>query len=209
MSALHLDGFKPFFPIYTGSLNYSHTFNSWFDISAGLYGYLVNSSLTDTLFGSFLYSDITLGIDWRLLYSKISIGGLKMDQSQFYLQFRNSRYFQTPDIFGGKANISFDPYVNIIWGTLITAETITTTDTTVSTFPPFGKGRFKSQTNTETIYGRDFRSLEIDFGLPVSVNFDFMSIEIEAGYVLPLFSDTYYQSTRGFLILASAYLTIF
>ena len=208
LSSMHLSGFKPFLSVYTGSLNYTHTFNSWFDIAAGLYGYHVAPGLRDTLFGSFIYSDLTLGIDWRLLYSKLSVGGLVMDQSQLYLQFRNSRYFQGPDIFNGKATISLDPYINIIFGTYITAETITITDTVVSTFPPFGAGRSKIKTSSETVYTRDFRIMEIDFGLPVSIDFDFVSLEVETGFVLPLINDEYYQSSKGFLLMLSAYFKI-
>lgn len=208
VSAMHLGGFKPFFPLYTGSLSYNHAFNTWFDISAGLYGYYVNPDLRDTLFGNFIYADLTLGVDWRLLYSKISLGGLKMDQSQLYFQIRNSRYFQTPDILNGKATISFDPYVNLIWGTVTSAETITGADTVVSTVPPFGRGKPNTQTNSSTIYSETFRLMEIDFGLPVSFNFDLMSVEIEAGYVLPLNSDPSYQSSKGFLFLVSAFLKI-
>ena len=208
LSAMHLSGFKPIFPLCTGSLSYSHIFNSWFDISAGLYGYLVNPSLKDTLFGNFIYTDLTLGVDWRLLYSKISLGGLKMDQSQFYFQVRNSRYFQTPDILQGKATISFDPYVNLIWGTITNAETITSSDTIVSTLPLFGRGKPGNQTTSETVYTSDFRLMEIDFGLPVAINFDYMSVEVEAGYVLPLISDPNYRSSKGFLFLVSVFLKI-
>lgn len=208
LSTMHLDGFKPFFPLNTGSLSYSHTFNSWFDISAGIYGYYVNPSLRDSLFDNFIYADLTLGVDWRLLYSKISLGGLKMDQSQFYFQVRNSRYFQTPDILNGKATLSFDPYVNLIWGNITTAETVNNSDTTVSILPPFGQGKPGNQTSSETVYTNDFRLMEIDFGLPISINFDFMSVEVEAGYVLPLSSDPYYQSSKGFLFLVSAFMKI-
>lgn len=208
VSAMHLANFKPFFPLYTGSLSYSHTFNSWFDIAAGIYGYSVNPSLQDSLFGNFIYTDLTLGVDWRLLYSKISLGGLKMDQSQLYFQVRNSRYFQTPEILNGKVTISFDPYVNFIWGTITTAETVSNSDTTVSTLPPFGQGKPGKKAPSGTTYTSDFRLMEIDFGLPVSFNFDLMSIEIEAGYVLPLNSDPYYQSSKGFLFLVSAFMKI-
>ena len=76
VSAVHLSGLNPFLSFYIGSLNYSHVFNNWFDISAGVSRYQVVPSLTDTLFNSFTYGDITLGFDWKLLYSKISVGGL-------------------------------------------------------------------------------------------------------------------------------------
>lgn len=209
LSSIHLSGYSPLLPINSGSATWSHVFNSWFDITAGLYGYLVAPSLRDSLFGNFLYSDVTLGVDWRILYSKISAGGLFSDYSQAYLQFRNSRYFETPDIFRGKANISFDPYINIIAGTIITAETVTTTDTVFSTFPPFGKPGDRVETTSSTVYSRSFGLLEADIGLPVSLNFNKFTLEVEAGYVLPLNSDYSEYISKGFILMASAYFRIF
>lgn len=209
ISSIHLSGFSPILPINSGSVSWSHVFNSWFDISAGLYGYLVAPSLRDSLFGNFLYSDLTLGFDWRILYSKISLGGIVSAYSQAYVQFRNSRYFETQDIFGGRANISFDPYFNIIAGTIITAETVTSSDTVSSGFPPFGKPFGIPAATSSTIYSRRFGLLEADFGLPVSLNFNKFSIEVEAGYVLPLSSDYSAYISKGFVLTASAYFRIF
>lgn len=210
--ATGISGLDPFISMYSGSLTFNHTFNTWIDISAGLSSYYVPPSLRDTLFSNFVYTDFTTGIDWRFLYSKISVGALLADQSQIYLQFRNSRYFQTGDFFRGKANISFDPYINLIAGTYSTAETITGTDTVVSSVPPFGKGRKKSPPNqpgSQTIYSRNFTMMELDFGLPVSLNFNLFTFEVEAGYLLPLSSDQYFASSEGFILLVSAYFRIF
>src|SRR4030042_5133464 len=68
-SAVHLDDRNPFMAFYIGSLSYSHTFNSWFELSAGLYRYQFAPSLVDTFFNSFFYGDLTLGFDWKILYS--------------------------------------------------------------------------------------------------------------------------------------------
>ena len=106
----------PLLAFYTGSLNYNHAFNSWFDISAGVYRYQVHPSLADTLLRNFTYGDLTLGIDWRLIYSKISVGTLLSDENQTYFQIRNSRYFQTPEFSRKKFYISFDPYINLLLG---------------------------------------------------------------------------------------------
>ena len=209
LSSIHLSGYSPLLPINSGSATWSHVFDSWFDISAGLYGYVVAESLRDSLFGNFLYSDVTLGVDWRILYSKISVGGLISDYPQAYLQFRNSRYFATSDIFRGKANISFDPYINIIAGTIIIAETVTTTDTVFSTFPPFGKPGGRIETTSSTTYSRSFGLLEADIGLPVSLNFNKFTIEVEPGYILPLNPDYSEYISRGFILMASAYFRIF
>ena len=81
VSAVHLSAADPLAAFYIGSLSYSHPFNDWFDISAGIYRYQVDPSLTDTLFGSFNYGDLTLGFDWNILYTKISAGALFSEES--------------------------------------------------------------------------------------------------------------------------------
>ena len=141
VSAVHLSGLNPFLSFYIGALNYTHVFNNWFDISAGVSRYQVVPSLTDTLFNSFTYGDLTLGFDWKLLYSKISVGGLFSTESQAFFQFRNSRYFQTPELFKGKASISFDPYVNLLLGTVTEVETNTETTSYYSISSPYRKWR--------------------------------------------------------------------
>jgi hypothetical protein len=131
-STFHLDAYDPFLSFSTFSLIYNHTFNSWFDIALSASRYQVNKELTDTLFSSFFYVDATLGFDWKILYTKISAGTILAESSSLYCQLRNSRYFETPSFMSGKAYFSFDPYVNMLFGTL----TETKDGTTVIT-PPF------------------------------------------------------------------------
>jgi hypothetical protein len=132
VSAVALPGQNEFPAFYIGSLSYSHTFNSWFDISAGLYRYQFSKSMLDSLFDNFFYGDITLGFDWKLLYSKISVGSLFSYGNQGYVQVRNSRYFQTPAFSRKKVYFSFDPYVNLLFGSLTRIETSTDTIITIS-----------------------------------------------------------------------------
>ena len=209
-SAVHLSGLNPFLAFYIGALNYSHVFNSWFDLAASAYRYQVPSSLTDTLFSSFTYGDLTLGFDWKLLYSKLSVGGLFSEENQAYFQFRNSRYFQTPEFLKGKANISFDPYANLLFGTLIEVET--STETSVVASSPGRKWRLYNTTpvtTTNTFSSKKFGIMEIDFGLPVALNTDYMTIEAEVNYVLPLYDDPVYRSPKGFVFLLSGFFRIF
>ena len=210
VSAVHLSGLDPFLAFNIGALNYSHTFNSWFDIAAGVYRYQVPSSLTDTLFSSFTYGDLTFGFDWKLLYSKLSVGGLFSEENQAYFQIRNSRYFQTPEFFNGKANISFDPYANLLFGTLIEVET--STETSVVASSPGRKWRLNNTTQgsaTNTSSSGKFGIMEIDFGLPVDFNTDIMTIEAEVNYVIPLYNDPVYRSPKGFVFLLSGFFRIF
>lgn len=229
VSAFHLANHDPYAAFYAGSLSYSHTFNSWFDMSLSASGYQVAPSLQETLFGNFIYSDLTVGIDWKLLYSKLSAGWLYTNESSMYYQVRNSRFFATPLFLKKKAFISFDPYVNILFGTLSTIQTSTDTITTASY--PFYKGTNGagngngagsgtgtgtntgsaaiSQTVTNSTLSTKFGLLEIDLGVPVSFNTDRLTLEFEPAYVLPMYDETYFPGTKGFLFMVSCYIKIF
>ena len=200
-------GFSPVLAYYSIGLSFNHTFNSWFDISTGLSRYNVAESLRDTLFNNFTYGDATLGVDWRILYSKLSVGGLwSSGESQFYLQTRHSRYFETPSFAGDKAFFSFDPYVNILLGNLISIETAEGTTTTVS--PGYRPWR-NNGTGSSSTYTETFGLMEIDFGLPIAFSYDFFTLEIEPGYIWPFYSESEATGMKGFLFMASAFFRIF
>jgi hypothetical protein len=207
VSAIHLKNLNPFLAFYTGSVNYSHAFNSWFDISAGIYRYQVVPSLTDTLFSSFTYADIAFGIDWKLIYTRLSGGGVFSDDNMAYFQIKNSRYFQIPSLFKGKADISFDPYLNLLFGTIIEAET--SPGKTITITAPFRRWRLEGIGTTITTSTRKFGIMEIDFGLPVAFNTDRFTIEAEASYIIPVYQDQDYPGTRGFIFLLSGYFRFF
>jgi hypothetical protein len=201
-----LNDFTPLLAYYSLDLSFNHTFNSWFDIGLSLSRYNVAESLEDTLFSSFTFANATLGFDWRILYTQISAGGIFAEDDWFYLQTRNSRYFETPSFAGDKAFFSFDPYVNLIFGTIISVET--TEGTTTSTFP--GHGGWKKPPQGSSInYSERFGLMEMDFGLPIAFNYDFFTFEVEPGYVFPFYSDTETPDAEGFLLLLSAFFRIF
>ncbi len=198
--------FRPFLAWYSLDLSFHHTFNSWFDIDLSLSRFNVAESLRDTLFSGFTYANSTLGFDWRILYTQLSFGGLLSEESRFYLQARNSRYFETPSFANEKAFFSFDPYMNVLLGKTVSVETVEGTKTTIS--PGYRPWKKPSQ-GSSTRYTEKFRPMEIDFGLPVAFSYDFFTLEIEPGYVLPLYSDTGTTGMKGFLFLLSAYFRIF
>jgi len=206
-----ISNFSPFTAFYSLGLNFSHAFNSWFDISTGISHYNVAESLRDTLFSNFTYADATLGFDWRILYTKLSAGGLFSDGSQLYLQTRHSRYFETPSFARDKAFFSFDPYVNILLGKMVTIESSTgVTETTISPgYKPWRRKNQGSGTTPPASYSESFGLMEIDFGIPVAFSYDFFTIEIEPGYVIPLYSDSGTSGTEGFLLMASIFFRIF
>ena len=207
ISAVHLSNYSPFLAFYTGSISYTHVFNSWFDIALSFSRYQVAPSLADTLFDSFFYGDLTLGFDWKLIYTKISAGALFSDETMGYLQLRNSRYFQTPEFTKKKLFFSFDPYFTILLGPLAKVET--TEGKTVTLSPPFKKGGKYGQTTSYTTISTKFGLMEMDFGVPVSFNSTNFTIEAEPGYIIPLYDDPVYPGLKGFVFMLSGYLRIF
>ncbi|MGB8489892.1 MAG: hypothetical protein WCE64_02430 [Bacteroidales bacterium] len=208
ITPVNLSGFDPWMAFFIASVSYNHVFNSWFDISTSAYRYQVAPSLRNTLFNNFTYGDLTLGFDWKLLYTKVSVTGLLADENQSYFQIRNSRYFQTPEFFKGKADISFDPYVNVLFGTLEEITTTTLPDITVAS-PGHGWSRYYTGTSTISSTSRKFGPLEADFGLPVAFNTSFMTLEAEVDYILPFYNESVYPGSKGFVFLFSAFFRIF
>jgi len=146
-SSFYMPDLDPAAPAFNSiSISYNHEFTKWLDISAGAYRYMVKPTLTDTLFNNFNYADITLGIDWKILYTEVSYGGFLIKDAPTYLQVKNSHYFETPSFFKGKANISFYPYANILFGGLVNekitegTEVITTTSTIINPASLSGSG---------------------------------------------------------------------
>jgi len=214
VSTFHLSAFDPLLAYHTFSLNYSHVFNSWFDISTGVSRFQVTSELTDTLFNSFFYGDFTLGIDWRLLYSKLSVVGLFSETNSAYFQLRNSRYFQTPEFFNKKAYFSFDPYASLLFGSL--TETITSEGTTIGISSPInssGSGKNSSGgsggTTSTSVTSSFFGLMEVDLGLPIGFNIGKFTIEAEPGYVIPMFTVPDMPDPKGFVFMLSCSFNIF
>ena len=207
ISAVHLSKLSPFVAFYTGSLNYSHVFNSWFDISAGFSRYQVTASLGDILFNSFNYGDLTFGLDWKIIYTKISGGILLSEEKNGYLQIRNSRYFETPDFTKKKLSVTFDPYFTVLLGTITKLETSEGEIVTVS--PPYKKGGKYGQSKPVTTISRSFGFMEADMGLPVSLNAGKFTLEAEPGYIIPVSDDSGYSGAEGFYFTISAYFRIF
>lgn len=207
VSAVHLSGLSPFLAFYTGTLNYSHIFNSWFDISASFSRYQVTSSLQNTLFNSFNYLDITPGFDWKILYTKISGGILFAGENNMYLQVRNSRYFETREYTRKKIYLSFDPYFNVLFGTLTKIETVE--GQVVSVSPPYKKGGKYGQSKPVSTVFRSFGFIEADCGAPVSVNTGNFSLDLEPGYIIQASADPEYPGPEGFYFIISAFYRIF
>jgi hypothetical protein len=197
-----VNNLNPYLAFYSLSFDYSHVFNSWFDISADLSGYKSSKSLQETLFSDFAFFNLTTGFDWKLIYTKFSFGGLISDKSRGYFQIRNSRYFQTPEFLKGKALISFDPNINILFGELVRIET-TSGSIEFGNSPPFR--HFKKIANsTIKSYSYKYGLMNFEFSLPVTFSYSNFSIEAEPVYILPSYTNSNYPAPKGLLFFLNA-----
>ena len=206
-SAVHLSSVSPFLAFYSGTVSYSHVFNSWFDISASVSGYYVTPSLRDDLFNGFYYGDLTAGFDWNILYTKISGGILLSDEKNGYLQVRNSRYFQSREFTSKKFYFAFDPYFSVLTGTITKIET--DNGKVVKVSPPYKKGGKYGQADPVITISRSFGFMEADIGLPASFNTEKFTFEAEPGYILAGMNDPEYTGPEGFYFTLSLYFRIF
>jgi hypothetical protein len=205
-SASHIIGVNPYTAFYSLSLNYSHAFNSWFDISSSIAGYKAPLSLQETLFSDFAFINITTGFDWKLIYTKLSFGELISDARRGYIQVRNSRYFETPEFFSGKSKISFDPNINILFGDIVKIKT-TSGVTRFGSSPPFRYFKKKPGSTIES-YSYKFGLMDFEVSLPVTFSYSNLSIELEPSYILTSISDSDYPAPEGFTFFVNAFFRI-
>jgi len=206
-SASHVSETSPYIAFYSLSASYTQTVNSWFDYSASASYFKTAESLQETLFRNFGLFNFTAGFDWKLLYTKLSLSGVLSETNGGYVQVRNSRYFQTGLFFREKAFISFDPNFSFLFGQLVDVETTTGTSK-FGNAPPFGQLK-KNPGSSTTEYSYSFGMLDTEFSLPVTLNFTKFSLEAEALYILPVYSNPEYTSPEGFTFNITALFKIF
>jgi hypothetical protein len=206
-SATHLSETTPYIAFYNLALNYSHAFNAWFDLSADIAGYKTSEPLQDSLFADFAYLNFTTGFDWKILYTRISFSEIISEENGFYLQISNSRYFETPAFFKGKALVSFDPDIDILFGKLISVDTVMGSKQ-YGNPPPFSHRRKKPSSPTET-YSQKFGLMDLEFSLPVKFSYGNFSIEAAPAYLLPLYSNPVYKEPQGFTFYLNVFFKIF
>lgn len=211
LSANHLSAFDPFLAFSDLSLSYIHDFSSWLDLSLSVSRYQVNRELTDTLFNNFFYGNLAAGFDWNIFYTNISVGGIFSESSGVYFNLKNSRYIKTPELFNGNGYFYFDPYLNLLFGTL--TKTVTSDGTSIGVSPPFKTGKSSGGgggggniSGTTTTF---FSLMEVDLGLPIGFTIGKLTIEAEPGYVLPAYSDDENQSPKGFTLFLNLNYMIF
>lgn len=207
-SASHLSKTYPYLAFYSLSARYAKTVNSWFDYSADISGFITPRSLQENLFSNFALLNLTTGYDWKLIYTKVTLSDMYSRGNGVYLQIINSHYFETSRFFNGKAFLSFDPDISLLFGRLVKVESSTGTSS-IGNAPLFVQLKKKHNTLTTTYtYSYVFGMMETVFSLPVTLNFTKFILEAEPSYILPAYSNPYYPSPKGFSVTMSAYFRI-
>lgn len=207
-SASHLNETHPFIAFYSLSARYAKTVNTWFDYSADISGFITPRSLQESLFSNFALLNLTTGFDWKLIYTKLTFSDMYSKGNGVYLQILNSHYFESGRFFNGKAFLSFDPDICLLFGRLVKVESNLGT-TSLGNAPLFVQLKKKHNTiSTTYIYSYVFGMMETEFSVPVTLNSTNFTIEAEPSYILPFHSNTDYPSPKGFSVTISAYFRI-
>jgi hypothetical protein len=204
-TASHINKLSPFVALYSITGSYNQTVNSWFDYSANIAFYSTPQLLKEKLFNNFGLVNLTTGFDWKLLYTRLSVSEIVSESSSTYFQIRNSHYFQTGRFFKQKAFLSFDPNINLLFGRLVKIETTSGSQQTGNA-PPFK--HLKKKQNTSTSYSYVFGMMDTEFSLPVTLNLNNISLEAEALYILPAYSNREYSAPEGFSLNLTVYIKL-
>jgi len=219
------------------SLIYTLNPTKWLDISVTGSAFRVNSKYADSLRQNFTLADITTGLNAGFMKTDISFSWLYSDRSNFFIQIRNSKYFQTRTFLNNRLSFSFNPYVKLLAGTHYRSvnESISSTNIVIDTIavvlpvnqqttdnngnrtmndPSLNYTTVINQsaittTSVVTTLKNRFGLMEISAGIPVSINFRRVSVEAEAGYVLPAYSDELVPRPKGFIFMVTGLIRLF
>lgn len=149
---------------------------------------LLKSSVQNT-------TSASIGLDWGLLYSKISSNYIFGGANDFFLVFDNSRYIEFPQIFNGKDYFSIEPKVSIIGGTQTFVESHMISQGTPVSIPigggpggPRGRPAGGGSTSTTTAESSktSFNILSYEVSLPLAYTTGRFSFEVSGRYCKPV-----------------------
>lgn len=148
---------------------------------------LIKSSVSNTLSAS-------LGLDWKVLYSKISGHYIFGGASDFFVVMDNSKYFELPGLFHEEDYFSLEPKLSIIAGTQTFvdsyyAERGVPLTSTTNVGPSRGKANAPSSgapTSGGEFVQTTFNVLSYEFSLPVAYNTGRFSFEVMGRYSIPV-----------------------
>ncbi|WP_026473495.1 hypothetical protein [Alkaliflexus imshenetskii] len=204
-AVINLNGKTPAIAFYDFSAGYRHIFNNTFDAGASLSAYFTSEKLHEHYFGNFAYLSVSGGVDWYWVYTRAIYSTILDSKGGHYLQLKNSHYFATRDFMNKKAYVSFNPTVNFVFGDRYKLHTYTTGGNS-GTLP----GNMPvTQPQTETTYKSSFGLMDLEFSIPVALNYGAATLEVEPLYFRPIHKDPDFPSKSSFLLYANLYFRIF
>jgi hypothetical protein len=149
---------------------------------------LLKSSVQNT-------TSASLGLDWGLLYSKISSNYIFGGANDVFLVFDNSRYIEFPRVFNDKDYLSIEPKVSIIAGTQTFVESHMISQGTPVSVPigggpggPRGRpsGGGSTYSTTAESSRTSFNILSYEVSLPLAYTTGRLSFEVSGRYCKPV-----------------------
>lgn len=150
---------------------------------------LLKSSVQNT-------TSASIGLDWGLLYSKISSNYIFGGANDFFLVFDNSKYIEFPQVFNDKDYFSIEPKLSIIAGTQTFVESHMISQGVPVAVPigggpggprgrPSGGGGATSTTTAEASK-TSFSILSYEVSLPLAYTTGRFSFEVSGRYCKPV-----------------------
>jgi hypothetical protein len=148
---------------------------------------LIKASVANTLTAA-------AGLDWTLVYTKVSAHYNFGGTDDFFLVLDNSRYIEFPKVFSKRDYLSLDPRISIISGTQTFVDTHYINRGTPLFNPPGGgpspprgrPGPGSGSTSTAESFQTTFNVLSYEFTLPASYTIGNLSFELTARYSIPV-----------------------
>lgn len=202
-SLYNLPGYSSALPFYDLSAGLNLPLGKSFDLGLTLARHQLTSR-PDTLFFNYTYALVSLGLDWKLLYSRLAVGRTFGEYGQTYLNLKNSRYMQSGNFFANNSFFSLEPSVNLYFGSFYRLHSRTISSGPGPGVRP-GHGTGNWQYN---YYTKGFGLLDVEFSIPVAFNAGIFTLEMEPVYLLPVFDDQSIHSAKGFSFFISAYVRL-
>jgi hypothetical protein len=138
----------------------------------------------------------SLGLDWKILYTKATSSLIIGDSPDFFLIIDNSRYLEISRIFSKNDYISFEPRVSFIGGTQTFVESFYINQGVPGGPPgskpgmggPPGSGSPDGSTSGTTVsyYEKRFQMLSYEFSMPITYGFGNFAFEVSGRYSTPM-----------------------
>ena len=167
---------------YAATLGYSKDLSKKTDLHVSYSQYFVEDMSEVIGIQNLGLLQSTFGLDWNILYSTLQLQALFNEKPDFFLGMTHSRYFQFDQKLFKTFRVSFEPKVQILWGT--------------RNF--YWMGGFEDS-EINTLDFNEFKLLTGEASLPLMFSVGNWDLEFETRYVIPMNTAEFDDSQNRFV----------